>query len=70
MQQIELKVDGMKCGGCSGRLQRVLEATDGVKRAEIVLETRQVTVEYDDASIGVGVIYEAINDAGFSVISA
>jgi len=70
MQQIELKVDGMTCSGCSGRLKRVLEATDGVRAAEIVLETKQVTVEYDEASIGTSVIHEAISDAGFSVMTA
>jgi len=70
MQQVELKVDGMKCSGCSGRLQRVLEATDGVNRAEIVLETKQVTVEYDTGRVDIGGIHEAITDAGFSVMSA
>jgi len=70
MQQIELKVDGMKCGGCSGRLQRVLEGTDGVKSAQIVLETKQVTVEYDAGSIELAAIHEVINDAGFSVMAA
>jgi len=70
MQQIELKVDGMTCSGCSGRLKRVLEATDGVKAAEVVLETKQVRVDYDSASIDLGAIHEAISDAGFSVIAA
>ncbi len=70
MSNIELKVDGMKCGGCSGRLKRVLEATDGVKSTEIVLETKQVTVDYDDASIGVDAIKSVIEDAGFTVMAA
>jgi len=70
MQQIELKVDGMTCSGCSGRLQRVLEATAGVRAAQIVLETKQVTVEYDETSIEASVIHETISDAGFSVMAA
>jgi len=70
MQQIELKVDGMTCSGCSGRLKRVLEATDGINSAEVVLETKQVTVDYDETSIGASVIHEAISDAGFSVMTA
>ncbi|MBP6797850.1 MAG: heavy-metal-associated domain-containing protein [Luteimonas sp.] len=70
MSNIELKVDGMKCGGCSGRLKRVLEATDGVKSTEIVLETKQVTVDYDDANIGVDAIKSVIEDAGFTVMAA
>ena len=30
-----LTINGMTCGGCSGRVTRVLEATEGVIRAEI-----------------------------------
>jgi len=70
MQQIELNVDGMTCHGCSGRLQRVLEATAGVSTAQVVLDTQHVTVDYDDTRIDPSVIYHAITDAGFSVISA
>ena len=67
MSNIELKVDGMKCGGCSGRLKRVLEATAGVKAAEVVLETGRVTVDYAAADTGVDAIRTAIEDAGFTV---
>lgn len=70
MSNIELTVDGMTCGGCSGRLKRVLEGTDGVTSTEIVLETKRVSVDYDDASIGVDAIRRAIADAGFTVLAA
>ena len=30
-----LTIKGMTCGGCSGRVTRVLEATEGVIRADI-----------------------------------
>jgi len=70
MQQIELKVDGMTCSGCSGRLQHVLETTDGVCAADVVLDTKQVTVAYDASKIGLGAIHEVIADAGFSVAPA
>ena len=29
-----MKVEGMHCGGCSGRLKRTLEAMEGVESAE------------------------------------
>ncbi len=70
MSNIELKVDGMKCGGCSGRLKRVLEGTDGVKSTDIVLETKQVTVDFDESSIGIDAIKGVITDAGFTVMAA
>jgi len=70
MQHIELTVDGMTCTGCSNRLQRVLEATDGVQAAHIVLETKQVSIQYDPARIDINALHNAITDTGFSVISA
>lgn len=70
MSNIELTVDGMKCGGCSGRLKRVLEETDGVKSTDIVLETKKVSVDFDDGSIGVDAIKGVITDAGFTVMAA
>jgi len=70
MQHIELRVEGMTCSGCSGRLQRVLEAIDGVCAADVVLDTKQVTVEYDASKIGLGAIHEVIAAAGFSVAPA
>jgi len=69
MTTLELNVDGMSCSGCSGRLKRLLEANDGVQSAEIVLETKHVTVEYDEASIDVGAIHSTISDAGFTVMT-
>jgi copper chaperone CopZ len=30
-----LTITGMTCGGCSGRVQRVLEATEGVVSADV-----------------------------------
>ncbi|MCD7098424.1 heavy-metal-associated domain-containing protein [Stenotrophomonas sp. MMGLT7] len=70
MSNIELKVDGMTCSGCSGRLKRVLEGTDGVTSTDIVLETGQVSVGYDAAGTDVEAIKEVIADAGFTVVDA
>jgi copper chaperone len=70
MSQIELKVDGMKCGGCSGRLKRVLDGTDGVNNTDIVLETKQVSVSYEAAAINESSIKTIIEDAGFTVMAA
>ena len=39
-----LKVEGMHCGGCSGRLKRALEALPEVEAAEASHETGIVVV--------------------------
>ncbi len=70
MSSIEMTVLGMTCGGCSGRLKRVLEGAQGVSAAQVVLETKQVTVDYDAASINELAIKSLVEDAGFSVQAA
>jgi len=35
----QLTITGMSCGGCSGRVVKVLEATPGVLRADISHQT-------------------------------
>lgn len=70
MSNVELTVLGMTCGGCSGRLKRVLEGADGVSAANIVLETKQVTVDFDAANIDENEIKSLIEGAGFSVQAA
>ncbi|PPT87759.1 copper resistance protein CopZ [Xanthomonas theicola] len=57
----------MTCGGCSVRLQRVLEASAGVAAAQIVLDGGRVGVDYDDTRTDAAAIERAIADAGFGV---
>jgi copper chaperone CopZ len=35
MTQFEFEVDGMTCGGCSARVQRLLAGAEGVTEAEV-----------------------------------
>jgi copper chaperone len=70
MTTTAFKVDGMKCGGCSGRLKKALEATEGIASTDIVLETKQVTVAFDAARIDTQAIKNVIEEVGFSVIDS
>jgi len=67
MPHIELTINGMTCTGCSSRLQRVLEQTDGIRAASVALETKQASIDYDPAKIGLDAIRSVITDAGFSI---
>ena len=67
MTHIELKVDGMTCGGCSGRLNRVLRAREGIAGAEADHAAHRVVVDYVPAHIDEAKIRQAIADAGFEV---
>jgi len=67
MPHIELTINGMTCTGCSSRLQRVLEQTNGIRTASVVLETKQASIEYDETEIGMDAIRSVITEAGFSI---
>ncbi|UYK76342.1 heavy-metal-associated domain-containing protein [Xanthomonas sacchari] len=69
MHHLDLLVHGMSCGGCSARLQRVLDACPGVAASTVVLEGGRVGIDYDPARIDVATLEQAIADAGFSVVA-
>jgi Cu+-exporting ATPase len=44
----ELKIEGMHCGGCAGRVERALRQAGGVRAVEVSLEAERATVEHDE----------------------
>lgn len=68
MEKIELKVEGMTCGGCSSSVEKALNAKSGVAQVSASHEEDKVSVDFDPAVIAQATIEEAIEDAGFDVI--
>lgn len=65
MKEIELKIEGMHCAGCSTRLERVLNNLEGVEEAKVSLEEKQATIKFDETKTNIENIKETIEDAGF-----
>ena len=61
----EIKITGMTCGGCSGRVARVLEANDGVLNAVISHDTDSGVIQTDD-SLSLEQVLEIVNGTGFN----
>ncbi|KXV42053.1 hypothetical protein HK22_07185 [Gluconobacter sp. DsW_056] len=59
----------MSCNGCSGKLQRALEAVNGVTGVDIVLDGGKVTVSYDPAHVSPAAFRGVVEDTGFDVVS-
>jgi copper chaperone CopZ len=63
MAKTTLKIEGMMCEGCVGKVKTSLEALDGVSSVDVNLKKGTATVEQsgvsDEALIG------AVVDAGF-----
>lgn len=65
MKEIKLKIEGMHCTGCSSRLEKVLNNTDGVESATVSFEEKQARITYNESQTDIEQIKQAIQDAGF-----
>jgi copper chaperone len=63
----ELKVSGMRCGGCELLVTEALGEVDGVEKAEASHEAGSVSVFYDPSKVTVEIIKTVIEEQGFSV---
>ena len=61
------KIEGMMCMHCSGRVQKALEAVDGVIGAKVSHEngTAVVTLSKD---VPADALAKAVTDAGYTVV--
>ncbi len=69
MQTVNLGVSGMTCGGCVRSVTTVLKGLEGVSKAEVSLEQKRATVDYDPGKVNVEQLKRAIEDAGYEVSS-
>jgi len=67
MEKIIIPVEGMTCGGCVKSIERALLTQSGVTAAQASLEAKNVTVDFDAATIGKAQLESAIQKAGFTV---
>ncbi len=67
MENIELRIEGMHCTGCSARLQKVLSNLDGISNAEVSFEKGMANIEFNKEIITLDEIKNAIVDSGFEV---
>ncbi len=62
-----LKIEGMMCTHCSGRVKKVLEALDGVLSADVSHETGTAVVEMT-AEVADELLKKTVEDQGYTVV--
>ncbi len=65
-ENIVVNVSGMTCGGCVGKLEKVLLSTNGIQGASVTLDPGQAIVQ---GTASTEVVHSAIRDAGFQVVT-
>ncbi len=63
--RVELELEGMTCASCANRIERKLNALDGVA-ASVNLATEHASVEFDPAEASEGDLLGAVEAAGYS----
>ena len=68
MDKVNIRVEGMTCGGCVSSIQKALTARNGVEIVSGSVADKTVTVDFDPAIIGQADLESAIEQAGFDVV--
>ena len=58
-------VTGMSCAACSAGIERTLNKTEGVRKAEVSLMGESMVVEYDERKISREKIIQPVVDLGY-----
>ena len=64
-ESVALFVGGMSCASCAFHVETALTDTPGVVAADIHLQTGETTVTIADNRLGLNVLYETIQEAGY-----
>ncbi len=67
MKKITLPVTGMSCAACASRIEKELNALDGVANAAVNFAVGKVSVEFDPDKLSLKQIIEHIVDIGYGV---
>ncbi|SMD01670.1 heavy metal translocating P-type ATPase [Sporomusa malonica] len=68
VETVFLKIGGMTCAACSGRVERGLAKLKGVEKAAVNLATEKASITYDRSQISLSEIAHKIEDLGYQVI--
>ncbi|MBB5174440.1 copper chaperone CopZ [Texcoconibacillus texcoconensis] len=64
-----IQVEGMTCNHCKSSVEGALNNLAGVSKAEVSLEDKNVTVEYDESQVQEQQLKDEIEEQGFDVVS-
>lgn len=65
MTQETIKVEGMSCMHCQLRVKKAIEAVEGVQRADVNLQTKQVTIDFEEGKENLEKVKATIRETGY-----
>jgi P-type Cu+ transporter len=64
-QFVLIKIDGLHCHKCELSIQKALTSFPGVHEVEVDFNSGQASVLYDQKTVNIKQLMDAINDAGY-----
>ncbi|MBU9714387.1 copper chaperone CopZ [Evansella tamaricis] len=69
MKKEIIRVDGMTCNHCKSAVEGTLKKVTGVSAAEVSLDDKKVTVEFDESAVTLEKLKDEIEEQGYDVVS-
>ena len=70
MPHLQLDVPGISCDHCKHAIEGSVGGLAGVSAVNVAIEARTVDVDFDETAVDVGIITDAIEDAGYDVVTS
>ncbi len=67
-RQFKIRVEGMTCASCAGRVERALRAMEGVTSANVNLATETASVEVHTSTIAASDLVRVVEKAGYGAV--
>jgi len=67
MTTVSLNISGMTCAACAKNIERVLKKQPGIASAQVNFAIEKLAVEFDENTISIEKISEAVQRAGFTL---
>ena len=64
---IDIKIDGMTCTGCTGRVTRILQAVAGVESADVTLNPGAAHIVFDITQTNRAALETTVEEAGYAI---
>ncbi len=68
IHKTSLKIEGMTCASCVGRVERALKTVDGVSSASVNLATETAQIEFSEPA-NIDTLVSTITDAGYPALT-
>lgn len=68
MKKDTLNITGMSCASCARTVERVVGKLEGVHSANVNLATERLNVEYEESTVSLQAIKDAVGKAGYGVL--